>query len=209
MKIYKALFLACGLMLGAPLPSFAGCSDDGSGIRDGSTVSQSAMARIEKLLVRVANNGPTLIGWPALAVDTNINQVRRVPVPDLMVTSFTAGQPSVVDNRFQIPISVVVKNQGKAPAGVFKVKVNYIAGPGYLVGGFAYASSYLTAGAQVIFNGNVVFHPSVGGGVNVTLQAEADSCANEDSIRAYCRVLESNEGNNGSALVNVFLPGPH
>ena len=43
-------------------------------------------------------------------------------------------------------------------------------------------------------------------GKSVALWAAADSCAAEELMPDYCRVKESDEGNNSSASLQVKLP---
>lgn len=138
--------------------------------------------------------------------------------PDLVVTTFeTTGAPTVnVEGSAQVPVRVVVRNQGNASAGTFKVATEYTGSAGTFVVSFSvpgqssvwypFTAAPLAAGQDVTFLGNVIFHPSVHG-ETVSLVAIADSCSGDEFTPAYCRVNESNEGNNESAaLTGIALP---
>lgn len=137
--------------------------------------------------------------------------------PDLVVTLFeTTGTATVnAENSVEVPIRVVVRNQGTAAAGVFKTAIEYTRPQGtfavpFTVPGqsslwYPYTSGTLAPGFDVTFNGKVTFHPSVHG-MTVTLRAIADSCGGDEFMPDYCRVDESNEGNNESSAISVSLP---
>jgi len=141
--------------------------------------------------------------------------------PDLVVTTLeTTALPTVnADNSVEVPIRVVVKNQGNASADIFKVATEYTGGlidptrtfvvafnvPSQSDFWYPYTSGSLAAGGTAIFEGNVIFNPSEHG-VTVSLKATADSCSGDEFMPAYCRVEESNEGNNESAPISVPLP---
>jgi len=136
--------------------------------------------------------------------------------PDLVVTSLTPGDPTVnAAGSVELPVTVVVRNQGDADAGPFKVSLHYNDGSGTFVVAFTvpaenniwYPSTDadLPAGAEVNFGGVATFHPFVRG-VTVSMTAVADSCSGDEFMPSYCRVQESNEGNNTSAPQDVALP---
>ena len=137
--------------------------------------------------------------------------------PDLVVSSLEAtGSPTVnAANSVEVPIRVVVRNQGSESAGVFKTCTEYTsAGRSYQVAFTVpgqtdiwcpHTSASLASGSNVTFNGKVTFHPSLHG-VTVTLTATADSCAGDEFTPAYCRVDESNETNNKSSAISLSLP---
>jgi hypothetical protein len=156
-------------------------------------------------------------------VDLKPNPSPRKPIPqlkrpDLVVTSLTTTGPAVVVNgAVQLPIQVVVKNQGLAAAAVFKVAVEYSpAGGG---GPFAVAfdvpgeashwypstNNPLPSGKSVAFSGDLKFNPATHG-VRVSLRATADSCSGDEFAEDFCRVRESNEANNRSVARWVVLP---
>ena len=142
-------------------------------------------------------------------------------LPDLVVTTFSllTTSPASARDHFEVPISVDVKNQGTAEAGIFKVSIEYIiAGAGFPVSytasftvkdqgdcQFPYTRAPLPAGATVNFTGGVRFPLSLRGWT-VTLKALADSCRGDPFMPDYCRVRESSEGNNTSTPVSVSLP---
>lgn len=141
--------------------------------------------------------------------------------PDLVVTTLeTTGSPTVnADNSVEVPIRVVVKNQGNASADIFKVATEYTGGvidptrtfvvaftvPSQTDFWYPRTSSSLGAGSTVTFAGKVIFNPGEHG-VTVSLKATADSCSGDEFMPAYCRVEESNEGNNESTAIPVSLP---
>jgi hypothetical protein len=136
--------------------------------------------------------------------------------PDLVVSSLQVTGPPVLNaGAYELPIRVVVNNQGSSAAGVFKVSVEYT-GPGgtfavsFTVPGqpniwYPYTTVGLAAGNSVTFDGKLTFHPSVNS-VTVTIKAIADSCGGDEFMPGYCRVDESNEANNKSTAVTVVLP---
>lgn len=141
--------------------------------------------------------------------------------PDLVVTTLeTTGPPTVnAENQVEVPIRVVVKNEGNAAAGIFKVATEYTGGtiepsrtfvvaftvPGQSDIWYPHTSGSLAAGSTVNFAGKVTFNPGEHG-VTVSLKATADSDSGDEFMPAYCRVEESNEDNNESTLISVSLP---
>jgi hypothetical protein len=141
--------------------------------------------------------------------------------PDLLVTTLeTTATPTVNENNsVEVPIRVVVKNQGNAAANVSKVAIEYTGGvidpsrtfviaftvPGQSSIWYPFTSGALAAGSTETFTGKVTLHPKEHG-VTVSLTATADSCSGDELMPAYCRVKESNEANNKSAPISVALP---
>ncbi|MCP5053296.1 MAG: hypothetical protein GY940_39390 [bacterium] len=137
--------------------------------------------------------------------------------PDLVITDFrvTGVATFNANNSVELPIRVVVKNQGTVAAGTFKVSVDYTGPKGTFVVAFTvpgqsspwypFTGTSLGAGNSVTFNGKLTFHPSVHG-VGVSLKALADSCSGDEFMPDYCRVRESNEDNNESVSLSVLLP---
>ncbi|TCP41403.1 CARDB domain-containing protein [Rhodovulum marinum] len=141
---------------------------------------------------------------------------------DLVVSNVQPNGAPVInaDNAVEYPLRVVVTNQGTDPAGPFKVSTHYSGGaidpartfsvgfdvpPGAPFVYYPSTTTPLAPGASVTFDGHLVFHPAEHG-VNVALSARADSCAGDEMMPPYCRVEESNEGNNASAPITLALP---
>ncbi len=155
----------------------------------------------------------TLTGALALAT-SHLKQLQPVPLPlpDLVVTMFDAlGPAGLRGDHVEVPVSVGVKNQGNAPAGIFKVSVEYTRpgggpyGVAFGSGWYRFTTGPLAPGAVAYSKDYVIFPPAVRG-VSVTLHAVADSCAGDEFKPDYCRVREGNEGNNRSMPVPVTLP---
>ena len=138
----------------------------------------------------------------------------RLPnLPDLVVTMFeTTGRSTVVGGQGEVPVRVVVKNQGTAPAPIFKVKVEHAdtAGklywftvPGQTDTTSARTNAPLAAGSSVTFAGKVAFGP-VSPPESRNIRAVADSCAGDEFMPVYCRVQESNEHNNTNTMTVWF-----
>jgi hypothetical protein len=147
--------------------------------------------------------------------------------PDLVVTFFTPeGTPKVAGGHIELRMALGVKNQGNATAGIFKVAVECtvtqdpsrrrgafpsgpfpvpFSGDGPIVEWYAYTSGPLVPRGNWYFKRKVIFPVGVRG-VSVTLRAITDSCVGDELMPEYCRVKESNEGNNRSTPVPVTLP---
>lgn len=137
-------------------------------------------------------------------------------IPDLVITDFeTTGAPFFrEDQGVSVPVSVVIKNQGNANAGIFKVSLHYTGSQGgpfavaFQVEGqanlwYPYTSASLAPGNEVTFEGNALF---IHGNDTVSLWAFADSCSGDEFMPEYCRVNESNETNNESEIITLTLP---
>ncbi|WP_255334533.1 BACON domain-containing protein [Methanosarcina sp. KYL-1] len=119
--------------------------------------------------------------------------------------------------NFSVPVSVVVRNQGDEAAEIFKVGAVYsmydgtymvaLRVPGESDTRFPYTDEPLDPGEEVTFEGEVLFSDSFPGEI-VYLKAIADSCIGDEGFSDYCRVEESNEDNNESPEVEVYLPYP-
>ena len=142
----------------------------------------------------------------------------RVQRPDLVVTSFVAtGQALIVHGAVELPVKVMVKNQGTAAAPVFKVAVEYSqpGGGGQFAVAFDVAGeashwypstdAVLAAGKSASFSGSLKFNPATRH-TRVLLRAIADSCSGDEFMEDYCRARESNELNNKSAAWWSALP---
>ncbi len=127
-------------------------------------------------------------------------------LPDLVVAAIsTSGAPTVVGSNVEVPLTVVVKNQGSAAAGAFKVSVDFSrAGAAPLAVAFSVPgqdlwypkATGLNGGSSVTFTGKLLFLNSVHGAVSTI--AMADSCSGDEFMPEHCRVKESNEANNRS-----------
>lgn len=138
-------------------------------------------------------------------------------LPDLVVVVLqTTGAPTVNANGdVEVPLRVVVRNQGNAAAVIFKVPIVCTIDskevevaftvPGQGDGRYPYTDAPLAAGAKVDLVGKVVC-PSSLRGQKVSLKAVADGCADDELVPAYCRVLESDEDNNESTAISILLP---
>lgn len=148
--------------------------------------------------------------------------------PDLVVTGIEAtGAPFTIRGRgIALPLRVVVRNQGLAAAVVFKVAVEYTSGnisPGssFVIPFIAdstndvdpgnqyypFTRNPLAAASEVTFSGTVLFNAAEAGAA-VSVRAIADSCSGEEFTPDYCRVNESDEGNNMSGSIQASLPSP-
>lgn len=136
---------------------------------------------------------------------------------DLVVRSFEATGPPTVsgNNSVELPVRVVVANVGNADAGTSKVCTRYTGSQGNFVVAFTvpgqsniwypFTADPLAAGATETFSGILTFHPAVHG-ETVSITAKADCCDGDEFVPPYCRVDESDEGNNVSAAVSQALP---
>jgi hypothetical protein len=147
--------------------------------------------------------------------------------PDLVVRVLEVTGPAIVNQRdgsVEVPVLVVVKNQGGGAADVFKVSTEYSGGVisprTTFVVAFTVKSTadvdgsnrfypltrrLLPAGREVTFVGTVNFSAEERG-ATVSLTATADSCSGDELMPEYCRVAESNERNNESRLISMTLP---
>lgn len=144
----------------------------------------------------------------------------HLPTPDLVVTRIESTGPATVNetNFVEVPISVTVLNRGTADAGIFKTSIMFI-GPNTFENGFNVAFTVpdqsdrwypwtrnsLAPGSEVSFRGILTFHSSRRG-QTISLYAVVDSCGGDEFMPAYCRVIESNEGNNNSNTISLMLP---
>ena len=136
--------------------------------------------------------------------------------PDLIVKSFTRTGPPVIrpDNTVQVPVSVVIQNVGRGPAGPFKTGI-------YLPSQFISAllpfivqgqpsttcptTGPLPVGAELRFPGKVVL-PSRTRGTTIALYAIADNCEILTTLNYRGDVSESNETNNKSPPLTIAVP---
>lgn len=138
--------------------------------------------------------------------------------PDLVVTGLeTTGTATVSeDGNIEVPVRVVVRNQGSAEAGVFKVATEYTGPQGTFAAAFTvpgqgdiwypHTNAPLAPGSSVTFAGRVTFLASARG-TTISLRAIADSCSGDEFMPEYCRIEESREDNNDSQSITVSLGG--
>lgn len=144
--------------------------------------------------------------------------VGLVTLPDLVITALdSTGLPQInAKGEVEAPIRMVVRNQGNAEAGIFKVSTDYTAPTGgvfavaFTVPGqnslwYPFTSAPLPAGGEIAFEGWVTFLPSLQG-QTVSLAGLADSCSGDERMPAVCRVEESQENNNQSGSLSLTLP---
>lgn len=148
---------------------------------------------------------------------STVAAARQIAYPDLVVTSIRfSGRPRVEGGSAKVPITVIVKNQGSAPATKFKVALEYrqpdggtfavsFVVPGETDSWYPWTDVALAPGRSVAFSGEAVFNPSVHR-TRVSIWAVADSCSGDEFMEDYCRVKERNERNNKSAMLSVALP---
>jgi hypothetical protein len=141
----------------------------------------------------------------------------EVAPADLVVTRLeTTGRPVVVGDHLEVPFLVEVRNQGVAPAPIFKVAVQYLGRSGdyanasFIVPGerdttFPFTRAPLTSTRSTVFAGRLVL-PLVERGTSPSVRAIADSCASDEFLPAHCRVRESDERNNTSRTISFTLP---
>ena len=179
----------------------------------------SLLVLMAVLVMSNANLWAQTKGAPAVAKPAMSPVVRMTPLsiarPDLVVTSITrTGAPVAAAGNVEVPVTVVVRNQGNAAAGAFKVSTDFSkAGAAPLAVAFKVDgqsdiwyphATGLAAGNSATFRGKLLFLSAVHGAV--TVKALADSCAGEEFAEAWCHVKESNEGNNQSTALAVTLP---
>ncbi len=135
--------------------------------------------------------------------------------PDLITSIYNTGEGAVniKTGEPKIKIRVVVTNRGTTAAKIFKTSTSYTySGKTFLIafdvdgGWYAWTKSSLSAGDSVTFIGWLTFSESMQGEV-VYIRALADSCSGDEFISdPPCRIDESNENNNESSSLKVFLP---
>jgi hypothetical protein len=160
-----------------------------------------------------------LVGISFLVASCASTPDRSSGQPDLVVTRLEkTGLPTVNgEGQVEVPLRVVVKNQGTGAAEVFKTALEYQYhhhhGPysvAFTTSGqedrvYAWTERPLAAERKVTFSGKAVF-PAAVRDVPITLHAMADSCRRETAMSSECRVPESNEDNNYSEPLILSLP---
>jgi hypothetical protein len=146
-----------------------------------------------------------------------------IMAPDLIVNAAgLRGEPAFQQSgqsaKIHVPFQVLVRNQGHAMAGPFKVAVEYTAMdqpplivpfsvPGAASSFYPSTSKNLLPGELAIFDGELIFFDDHQG-QTVSVRAIADSCSGEEFAPAYCAVAEFFELNNRSPFVPIDLPTP-
>jgi len=149
---------------------------------------------------------------------TPTSSITPIPPADLVITDFQVtglAQHIAKSGIIGVPISVTVQNQGGTVAVNFKLSAHYSLSDRTLTAPFTVSgqadSPYpfvitpLGAGQETVVTGWMIFSEKLQGQV-VTFGVLADSCSGDELIPAYCRVIESNEGNNESRLIPFRLP---
>lgn len=138
--------------------------------------------------------------------------------PDLVVATLEASGPASVNTQgdVEVPVRVIIKNQGNAAADIFKTAIEYTGPKGICIVPFnvqgqknpwyPYTNASLPSGGEAVFSGKVILNPSKASGIVIALKAIADSCSGDDSMPDYCRVKESSERNNGSKPIPIIMP---
>ena len=141
----------------------------------------------------------------------------EVAPPDLIVSRLEAtGSPVVTATGIEVPFIIEVRNQGVAPAAIFKVEVEFsgrsvdfinvpFTVPGSPDTTYPFSRLALSSGRSVVFAGRLVL-PLFERGARVSIRAKADSCASDEFLPAHCRVLKSDERNNQSRTITISLP---
>jgi hypothetical protein len=136
---------------------------------------------------------------------------------DLVVSEFEVTGNGAVNaaGNVELPIRVVVSNEGNAAAAIFKVSAHYTTLRGTFVAPFTvpaqssfwypFTNAPLAAGAEAAFEGRLTL-PAALEGTAVSLKVLADSCSGDEFMPDYCRVEESDEDNNESGPLSVTMP---
>jgi len=130
-------------------------------------------------------------------------------LPDLRVTGIATGAPSFINpSEANLPLTVTITNSGDATSTRFKLSVDVIDSSGRFVKPFTVPASPdrwypwktgLARGATYSFRGTL--YVGIPGGPSlheqrITIIPRVDSCSGDEFMPDYCRVQESNEGNN-------------
>jgi uncharacterized repeat protein (TIGR01451 family) len=172
-------------------------------------------ARVVTNIVEVSGNQAD--PEPANNTSREATTINLPDSADLVITTFQTTGPGIInaEGQIEVPIRLIVKNQGGTEAGIFKVSTEYTGPNGTFVVAFTvpgqrdiwypYTNAPLAAGDEVTFAGAVTFRGTLAG-ETVSVRSTADSCSGDEFMPDYCRVEESNEGNNDSAPISVSLP---
>jgi hypothetical protein len=171
------------------------------------------------------------VGGPRTAelilTDNAPNNPQRIPLrgvgrasqPDLVITALNSTGPAQINQRgeVELPLHLVVRNQGSGEANIFKVSTQYTGPDGTFAVAFTvpgqnslwypFTTAPLPGGSEVNFDGIVTFSARLQG-QSISLVALVDSCSGDEFMPAYCRVEESREDNNQSTSISTTLPTP-
>jgi hypothetical protein len=144
--------------------------------------------------------------------------VSAYALPDLIVTGIAAGAPSFISSsEANLPLTVTIMNRGDATGVRFKLSVDVIDSAGRFVKPFTVLASGdrwypwktgLARGQTYNFRGTLYIGIPRGAslhGQRITIIPRVDSCSGDEFMPAYCRVRESNEGNNENRR-SITLP---
>ena len=133
--------------------------------------------------------------------------------PDVVITLQSVDVVYKLDEQFSIPVLLVVTNRGDKMADAFEITAEY------RVDGFTSSAQLGDDSSHVFTNGPLapgesfryagqvlIFARSELHGRTISLAVVADSCRSDEGFGATCRVVESDEGNNLSPVIDVALP---
>jgi hypothetical protein len=137
--------------------------------------------------------------------------------PDLTVAGVATGAPSFISaSEASLPLTVTITNHGDGTAVRFKLSVDVIDSSGRFVKPFTVPAQTdrwypwktgLARGASYSFRGSLYVGKPGGPtlhGQRITIIPRVDSCSGDEFAQPYCRVRESNEGNNEMTRVLAF-----
>jgi len=162
-------------------------------------------------------------------VKPDLNQFKFGPVFDLYLPPLPISQPDLVVLEFvttgevimradgfqEVPVRVVIKNQGDGISSKFMISARYIESQGDFMRPFTVQGqsslwkpqtmASMHPGETVAVEGVLVGSPGASG-ETVNFYIKADSCDGDEFMPEYCRVNESDETNNDSQPITVRLP---
>jgi|WetSurMetagenome_2_1015567.scaffolds.fasta_scaffold238665_1 hypothetical protein len=139
-------------------------------------------------------------------------------LPDLTVTGTATGAPSFINpSEANLPLTVTIQNLGDATGTRFKLSVDVIDSSGQFVKPFTVPGqgdrwypwkTGLAREEQYSFRGTLYLGRPGGPSLHeqrITIIPRVDSCSGDEFMPDYCRVRESNEGNNENRR-SITLP---
>jgi hypothetical protein len=158
---------------------------------------------------------------PAVSPSLFVMCPSRMYRPDLIVTSFSKSALESWDaaGNVTVLVTATIKNQGACPAGKFPLEVlvdiydgaeyvtPFLADENATTGSDGWTKAGLAAGASVTVTGKVKLSQQIiGSHLAAELYLLGDSCWFISSLAAStCAVTESNEANNKSGNVTLWL----
>lgn len=150
-----------------------------------------------------------LVAFAVVLLYGTIFAISANGLPDLTVTGVATGSPSFSNpSEVNLPLTVTISNRGDATTTRFKLSVDVVDSSGRFVKPFTVPGQSdrwypwktgLARGATYSFRGSLYIGipggPSLHG-QRVTIIPRVDSCSGDEFMPDYCRVQESNEGNN-------------